>query len=319
MKTNDLKFPQGCKRIAVCMYGQYRTGDYLLPYYKEFFKNNYNVEVDFFCSVKLTRSYMNSDVELNNKTANIDTVWDKDTLHSKLENNILTPKSVNVISPEQEVLLERPGQLFHGIADSIKLKLTYEIKNNFIYDLVFICRYDVLTHPMKLIDYIIPWYNELTIDDYSKIFPGNRLSNFLVGDYRTNGEGVIDSYTGINDLFIWGSSQTADLIMFEIMRLLQQCMNKDNNTITAHDMISDLLDGHNGLSIMLRRSNIGFSRIKPIIKNNKLCFLYERLGTDVPVRTTVVREFFDLTLDPTQVRTHQIFSEAWATDHHICF
>jgi|TARA_B100001105_G_scaffold255405_1_gene254651 hypothetical protein len=315
MKTNDLKFPQGCKRIAVCMYGQYRTGDYLLPYYKEFFKNNYNVEVDFFCSVKLTRSYMNSDVELNNKTANIDTVWNKDTLHSKLENNILKPKSVNVILPEQEVLLERYGQLFHGLADSIKLKLTYEIENNFIYDLVFICRYDVLTHPMDLIDYIIPWYNELTIEDYSKIFPGNKLSNFLVGDYRTSGGGVIDSYTGINDLFIWGSSQTADLIMFEIMRLLQQCMNKDNNTITAHDMISDQLDGHNGLSIMLRRSNIGFSRIKPIIKNNWLYFVH-RWGMDEHIRVTVVREFFDLTLDPTYVSTWDNHSKAWANDHH---
>jgi hypothetical protein len=258
---------------------------------------------------------MNSDVELNNKTANIDTVWNKDTLHSKLENNILKPKSVNVISSEQEVLLERYGQLFHGMADSIKLKLTYEIENNFIYDLVFICRYDVLTHPMDLIDYIIPWYNELTIDDYSKIFPGNKLSNFLVGDYRTSGGGVIDSYTGIIDLFIWGSSQTADLIMFEIMRLLQQCMNKDNSTITVHDMISDQLDGHNGLSIMLRRSNIGFSRIKPIIKNNKLYFVH-RWGIDDHSRVTVVREFFDLTLDPTYVSTWYNHSEAWTNDHH---
>ena len=49
---SDLKFPQGCKRIAVCMYGQYRTGDYLEPYFVEFFKNKYNFLFEYFAYIK---------------------------------------------------------------------------------------------------------------------------------------------------------------------------------------------------------------------------------------------------------------------------
>ena len=86
---SELKFPKGCKRIAVCMYGQYRTGDYLVPYFIEFFKNKYNVQVDFFCSSKETRSYLNSPHERNNNTDTVQQVWNKKDLTEKLQNSNL--------------------------------------------------------------------------------------------------------------------------------------------------------------------------------------------------------------------------------------
>ena len=55
--------------------------------------------------------------------------------------------------------------------------------------------------------------------------------------------------------------------------------------------------------------------IKPIIKNNKLYFVH-RWGIDDHIRVTVVREFFDLTLDPTYVSTWDNHSKAWTNDHH---
>ena len=84
------------------MYGQYRTGDYLVPYFIEFFKNKYNVQVDFFCSSKETRNYLNSPHERNNNTDNVQQVWNKKDLTEKLQNSNLQPKAVNVISQEEE-------------------------------------------------------------------------------------------------------------------------------------------------------------------------------------------------------------------------
>ena len=51
------KFTKDCRKIAVCLYGQYRTGDYVLPYMQKTAQQVNYSDVDFFCSGKQSNSY----------------------------------------------------------------------------------------------------------------------------------------------------------------------------------------------------------------------------------------------------------------------
>jgi len=312
---SELKFPKGCKRIAVCMYGQYRTGDYLVPYFIEFFKNKYNVQVDFFCSSKETRSYLNSPHERNNNTDNVQQVWNKKDLTEKLQNSKLQPKAVNVISQEEEEdLFHGWMKLFNGIADSIKLKVTHELKNNFTYDLVFVCRYDVVTAPMHIVDRTIRWYDNITKLQYKNVF-GDSLTNFVVAEHIQHDDLIYQSVPGIQDLFFYGSNESINLLMNEIIRALTHYLNQDNRGLLVHDSLV-MFDGHAGLDFMFRKNNTGVSGCFPVFEGEESVFKGQTETWMEPDRVfiTVVREFFDLSLDPTKIESVQAHADQWVDD-----
>jgi hypothetical protein len=312
---SDLKFPQGCKRIAVCMYGQYRTGDYLEPYFVEFFKNKYNVQVDFFCSSKETRSYLNSPRETKNDTSDLTQEWNKEDLTKKLQNSKLQPKAVNVVSNEEETdLFHGWMKLFNGIADSIRLKVAHELRNNITYDLVFVCRYDVITGPMHLVDRIIHWYDTTTKLTYKNIF-GDNLKNFVVAEVMQHNDLIYQSVPGLQDLFFFGSNESVNLLMNEIIRTITHYLNQDNENLSVHDPMVGF-DGHAGLNLMFRKNNTGISKCFPVFRNEESVFAGQTetwVDTD-RVFITVVREFFDLSLDPTKPETLQAHADAWVED-----
>ena len=131
-------------RVAVCLYGQYRAGDYLLNNFRNI-QASAGCEVDFHCSTK----------SLNNvRTSPGDARYvDPGMLEQKITSG-LQPKSFNIIADAvdqrfEEVSAERSG-LLYSIADSIRLKTEYESANHFVYDMVIVTRYDALIAPVDL-------------------------------------------------------------------------------------------------------------------------------------------------------------------------
>ena len=324
VNKTDLKFPNGCKRIAVCFYGQYRTGDYLMPYFKEFYSSEIYPEVqfDFFCSTKATRSYPNSPNEQLNNTHLEENIHSAEELTHKLENCILNPVAVNVMSQEydEETVGENGwSKLFHGMADSLRMKAIYEVENDFEYDLVFIARYDILIHPVNMITNIITWYNTCNANNFYTAFSGEKMDRFFVSYTLTYETSIVHrTVAGIQDLFTWCSSSASNLIMNECWRMLQQKAHKNSNVIQFHDASPDLMDGHGGLGEMVRRSNIGYSHGYP--KISSVCGMKFPLDENEPdpqsfhPHLTVVREFFDLTLDPLHYETAIKHGDDWVND-----
>lgn len=322
----DLKFPNGCKKIAVCLYGQYRVGDYMMPYLKEFFKtSHHDVTIDFFCTSKISRSYFNSPHEQNNNTDQLSTVFEMSALKTHIENTVLKPKAVSIIDNDEDVKAsgyQTWGRLFNSVAEVLKLKSIYELENDIEYDLVFLCRYDVLVHPMYLLDHIINWYNRCTEADYLVTFAGNMLTNFLVSNILYGNRNIQATFSGIQDLFVWGSNTAFNQVMNDSYRLIRNKINKSNEVITIHDPLSDTSDGHNGLAAMIRRNRIGFPVNQPLLtKCGGLSFTLETPFNKEKISNegdfvfiTVVREFFDLTLDPCLRSTCQAHADAWIQD-----
>lgn len=125
-------------RVAVCMYGQWRTGDKC----KEYIKNFYNiddVDVDFFCSVKNYDLYTTTKEDLGTDVLN----------DTELEYTIkyaYSPKKFNLIRFQDDINVGAVPQVT-GLVDSINLKRLYELEQGIKYDITVIQRYDAFMSP----------------------------------------------------------------------------------------------------------------------------------------------------------------------------
>ena len=154
-------------RIAVCLYGQPRTGIYTAPWIKEWFnipagteintykktitkqvefqsRDRYDVEVDYFLHLKNFNIYFNT--RGDDDTQNPIAVPQED-LEQLI--NIYQPKKYEYSTYEQEETLVRGNHhrnhysgMFYSIATTLRLKKEYELEMGFNYDYCFAHRYD---------------------------------------------------------------------------------------------------------------------------------------------------------------------------------
>lgn len=160
-------------KVAICMYGQWRSGDICLPYLKKFFSNTAGAEVDFFCSVKKYNSPANRP-DLNAK-------------HFYTDSKIIEIKEklISTLNVKKIKIYSDPDYLYGGflrytgIIDAVMLKRTYEVENNIEYDLVFLCRYDTLVRPLEYFKELI---STLTKVENLKIFRRFNHNEYCVKD-----------------------------------------------------------------------------------------------------------------------------------------
>lgn len=148
-------YPAGINKVAVCLYGCYRTGDFTLPYIKKWFESD-TVDVDFFCSIKEYEDFSNA----NGYDAAEELI---DEIHDKL--NILNPKRINTISKSDDENIYHKTQQrgVYSVVDSIMQKQIYEMETGIEYDIVFVLRYDMLfgCGDISLVDKVVEHANAI--------------------------------------------------------------------------------------------------------------------------------------------------------------
>ena len=140
-------------RVAVCFRGQLRTYKYTLENLKRFFNtiNDGKVTIDYFVHTWDENLYFPTD---NHKLSDRENgSYQKADLDEKyLKENIPNLKSIIIECHDEykkrSTTVEHWGALFYSIYQANLLKLRYENKNNFKYDLVINSRFD-LVFPTK--------------------------------------------------------------------------------------------------------------------------------------------------------------------------
>lgn len=255
-------FENNIKNIAVLVYGQYRTGDLTLPYIKKFYENKYNVNVDFFVSLKSGTSYANNSmyiekhnnryhIEPSNDGANVNTI-----------NKILNPVSLNVISSDDEPPefhgRSNLSRVVTGFVDVVRLKQIHENQNNFKYDMVFLQRFDVFMHSPALVDATINWYNDVSINEFCRTFMTPKKSFMFVENIPTVDFGYTFNVT-VQDLVMWGSSLAFDLMMFEALAVPKPDSPADIldlNIRSSYNPINNNICGHVGYANFMKSASV---------------------------------------------------------------
>jgi hypothetical protein len=118
--------------------------------------------------------------------------------------------------------------MFKSIYESNRLKIEYELENNFKYDIVIRCRFDIVIDEIR--DFSV----------YSK-------------DMLIAKSGTLDGLPVINDIFAFGSSETMDVysdVINHLETIIEKLKSKQR-TLCAETIISQHLTNHNIQTSML--------------------------------------------------------------------
>lgn len=218
-------------RIAVCLFGQPRTGIYTAPWILESFNipagteiNIYSkpfdsyhpllqrqqceVEVDYFFNVKDYNIYFNTKG---------DPVWDKVRPIPVSESDIqqlvdlYKPSAYEVVSADSERNMldgERNSYtaMYYSISRAMRLKRQYEINNNVNYDFCFAHRFDTMIGP-----YTKSFRDRLTGPGFNPlaVFTSSEILRWRWESWRL----------GPNDIFFGGDNMAMEMLMADISRL----------------------------------------------------------------------------------------------------
>ena len=266
--------------LAVCFYGQYRTGDVCVPHTKHMLDMIENVNIDIFCSVKNTVSYHTADGSVNDKDIrNVYLVSDNDQDHiaSSLIDN-LTPKKMNFINDDPSFIKMQHGIrpdffVFTGIIDSIMLKQQYEAETGIFYDAVLLLRYDVMARPL---DYIKKFIDSLQDQDDIKIWSNDPDSIFAAMVNDAFLMQITHPYSlfpnPINDLFIAFTGCGADRLCHELISFVNSVTGLYSENKSKYLNYTHMYDCHTMLTYLSSRISLPIMDIPsitkyPIIKN----------------------------------------------------
>lgn len=277
--TNDNPhFTKPCSRVAVCLYGQYRTGDFVLPELaKTFSSSNPSVQVDWFASVKCSKSYSHSATEHKKYNGNIVDRLDLsvEELQNKLDTAPVKFAKTNIIEMDYDERVGgiKWGKLFHAVADVIHLKQMHEIENNYVYDIVILTRFDVVPHTDNALERMINWYNGISDNEFRVCFNGAKFNNWIATDLM--GDGLASGgMSGVQDYFTWGGSQAYDILYTTMLDLLRTMKRVRTNSVSHHGVQSSY-DGHVGFNLA-SKNGVGFSNRYPYLSgDDNLCFMEE--------------------------------------------
>jgi hypothetical protein len=270
------------KKIAVCFYGQIRTGDYCKPFISEFLKIDH-ADIDIFCSAKNYDIFLRIAGSLKTDVAESDI----DKLF-----NYYNPKLQNIISADDESpfktgtdITKDTGLFFSSFVDSIMLKRQYESIHNFVYDYVIMLRYDTIYEDinyLKKFFMMLDFYIQQHINSSSFVF---------VNPFTYKG---ITTSDWINDLVIVGTNEAINLICSQLINFYIDINQKFKYSVFLTPA-TGLDNGHIGLGYAIQQMCV-----------NKYYF------SDVmsyPLLLANVRQSADLTLDVLDASTfyaHQL-------------
>lgn len=213
--------PMKKMRVAICLYGQPRTALYCAPWIHETFSfmptlptrlwhprrlsgevdcMEREFEIDYFCDIK---SRSDSGHTIGGRTTNnTSTELHKIREIYKPKKYTLTPSVI-----DDEILKTGPfyTTMYSSICRAVQLKQLYESEENFIYDWVFVSRYDTLVGP-----------NVDSLKKYVQINGVQPLTIYGIGGEQTRF--MFESFrAGPNDFMWWGDSFAVDTLCAKLL------------------------------------------------------------------------------------------------------
>ena len=255
------------KNVAICMYGQYRTGDACLEYIKKFYQAK-NVNIDFFCSVKEYETTYTR-LEYNKNTlGTTDHLTQRPLDKTAIEyqsNQIKThyqPKKFEVYKTRNEsILLDMKQSILHSKvlsawAESIMLKQQYEAENNMTYDLVIMQRYDVIVWPSFAFEKVLYGIQGLRVGNPRTIPTSDKNIMFFdqIGPFRPEQIGSF-MYPNGQDLWVWGLGNSLDVWVYEALQHIPSGLSS-NYTTKQYNYAYPYYDTHEMLACICKKMNI---------------------------------------------------------------
>lgn len=164
-------------KIAFCLSGQPRWLDHGLQNIKSAFSS---YDIDYFVHTWWDKSLVNKKTTLN---SNRSFLWEENTLEKIISE--LTPKGIISEPPKtfsvyndanyETLTPNSVHSMFYSIMVSNEIKKLYEKVNNFKYDLVIRCRFDIVFHVFNL--------NLYSLDSNNKIYTYHTGAEQLPNDH----------------------------------------------------------------------------------------------------------------------------------------
>lgn len=261
--------------LAVCFYGQYRTGDICVPHIKHMLDMIEDMNVDIFCSVKNTVSYHTADGSVNHEDIrNVYLVSTDDQKHiANFLSEHLTPKKLHFVTDDPSFIKMQTGVrpdffVFTGIIDAFMLKQQYEAETGIYYDAVLLLRYDIMARPL---DYIKKFIRSLQDQDDIKIWSNDPDSMFaaIVNDaflmQTTHPYSLFPN--SIHDLFVAFTGCGADRLCNELISLVNDVTGLYTNQQSKYLKYTHMYDCHTMLTYLSDRISLPIMDVPPINKH----------------------------------------------------
>jgi len=276
-------------KIAVCLYGQYRTGDYVLPFIAKQFEHE-NVDVDFFCSFKDFNTYeRNKTYQENTSSANEKEFIDVEATSEYIK-KILKPTIIRPMNPpRRDKQRYKVSNMLSGIVESLSLKQRHELKTNTQYDFVFLLRYDVLFND-GAVKQMLDKLRGLNSEELFSLTRTNNECLYTTYISYPQPHSELNLYTPIQDLFFAGSSLAFDLMVTAYENML--VMNNQE-----HAILDYYTDGHVIHNIACNECGVVPMDINTVLGIN--------------VHWACVRSDFDLSLDVHLESTLSAANDHW--------
>lgn len=264
------------KNVAVCMYGQYRTGDACIEYIKQFYAME-GVNVDFFCSLKeyettYTREDYNKE-KYNDAYARDQQHLTKDAVayQTKQIHEHYKPKKFKVYTTEYENRLKDikksilQSKVLAGWTEAVMLKQKYEAEADITYDLVVMQRYDVLVWPKHAFRTVV---KSLITNPVNGRHTFNTADKNLI--YYQPIE-IIRPYNGTfmfpngQDLWVVGVGTALDVWVYDA---LEHIPSKHSSNFSIHKFSDGYpqIDTHEMIAAVSKKMNIPHSQFPMIAK-----------------------------------------------------
>lgn len=282
--------------LAICFYGQYRSGDVCIPHLKSII-DKINVDnIDIFCSTKNSLSFHASRRLMD---MGVELIGDDEKEHiTRSLTNVLNPKSINFVTDPYELItndnnadqteFNHHGVLSPaGVIDTLLLKQRYEAETGIFYDAVIMLRYDVIFRPL---DYIPQLIQKIQETDDLKVWPNDPDSIISPASNHAfvgNDPGRYTMFSDmINDLLIVFTGSGADRMCYEMIDYMHKNTSiYGNKNFPKYDSYRDYMNFHvlfarlgNPISLPIIRAP-GIS--ERWVEGGKMNDLEERLINDI--------------------------------------
>lgn len=295
------------KNVAVCMYGQYRTGDACIESIKKFYEME-GINVDFFCSLKeyettYTRHDYNTEkVGSRHNLEQTHLTQDAVEYQTKQILEHYKPKKFKVYTTEYEDKLKDikksilQSKVLAGWSDVIMMKQKYEAETNITYDLVVMQRYDVLIWPNHAFRTMV---RSLTDN------PVNGRTTFMTADKNLilyQPIEIIRKYNGTlmypngQDLWVMGVGNALDIWVYDAMEYIPS-KHSSNYSIQKFNNGYPLIDTHEMVASVSLKMNIPHRMFPYLCKHTPDVYSYSfqihpPRGHLVPIAPFPVREVY---------------------------
>ena len=324
------------KNIAICMYGQYRSGDACLEYIKKFY-NVPGVNVDYFCSLKpyettYTRHKYNKDL---NKDLLEQDILPEDAVKYQTEQitKHYNPKKFKIYTTEYEnQLADLEGSLMHSKVlacwvDSIMLKQIHEAENDMTYDLVIMQRYDTIIWPSVAFSNFFNRLQELQPTHRSTLATADKnLIFYQPIEFLRKYNGTF-MYPNGQDLWVIGVGTALDIFVYDA---LEHIPSKHTSNYSSREYHTGYphIDTHEMLGSIIRKMHIPESMFPRLAKSGQVCLPLENQQSGIRYKDMapiVIRDVYwedgnipniaDLSDDELEKLYDEVIVEKWEMGH----